>query len=67
MSEAWTNQAQQEKQAQLDAERLANDIRLEEENKKLVELQSENEKKKSDREINSLPVNSTTFRKLIAE
>lgn len=38
----------QEKQAELDARKLANDIRLEEENCKLVDLQTENEKKKSD-------------------
>lgn len=38
----------QEKQAELDAGKLANDIRLEEENCKLVDLQTENEKKKSD-------------------
>ena len=38
----------QEKQAELDAQKLANDIRLEEENCKLVDLQTENEKKKSD-------------------
>lgn len=38
----------QEKQAELDARKLADDIRLEEENCKLVDLQTENEKKKSD-------------------
>ena len=35
----------QEKQAELDAQKLANDIRLEEENCRLVDLQTENEKK----------------------
>ena len=38
----------QEKQAELDAQKLANDIRLEEENCRFVDLQTENEKKKSD-------------------
>lgn len=38
----------QEKQAELDRGKLANDIRLEEENCRLVDLQTENEKKKSD-------------------
>lgn len=38
----------QEKQAELDARKLADNIRLEEENRKLVDLQTENEKKKSD-------------------
>ena len=38
----------QVKQAELDARKLADDIRLEEENCKLVDLQTENEKKKSD-------------------
>ena len=38
----------QERQAELDARKLADDIRLEEENCKLVDLQTENEKKKSD-------------------
>lgn len=38
----------QEKQAELDARKVANDIRLEEENRKLVDLKTENEKKKSD-------------------
>ena len=38
----------QEKQAELDARRIASEIRLEEENCRLVDLQTENEKKKSD-------------------
>ena len=38
----------QVKQAELDARKLADDIRMEEENCKLVDLQTENEKKKSD-------------------
>lgn len=43
-----TKRMMQEKQAELDAKKIANDIRLEEENRKLVDLQTENEKKKSD-------------------
>ena len=38
----------QEKQAELDARRIASEISLEEENCRLVDLQTENEKKKSD-------------------
>ena len=38
----------QEKQAELDARRIADEIRLEEENCRLVDLQTENERKKSD-------------------
>ena len=38
----------QEKQAELDARKIASEIRLEEENCRLVDLQTENEKKKSD-------------------
>ena len=54
-------------QAQLDAERLANDIRLEEENKKLVELQSENEKKKSDAKAYDSEVLLRTFENVDTE
>lgn len=43
-----TKRMMQEKQAELDAKKIANDIQLEEENRKLVDLQTENEKKKSD-------------------
>lgn len=46
--EMETKRLIQEKQAELDAKKLANDIQLEEENQKLVDLQTENEKKKSD-------------------
>lgn len=42
------NRLVQEKQAELDARKLASEIRLEEENCRLVDLQTENEKKKSD-------------------
>lgn len=38
----------QEKQAELDARKIASEISLEEENCRLVDLQTENEKKKSD-------------------
>ena len=38
----------QEKQAELDARKVADDITLEEERRELVNLQIENEKKKSD-------------------
>ncbi len=51
----------QEKQAELDAEKLANDIRLEEENCKLVDLQTENEKKKSDAKAYDSEVLLKTF------
>lgn len=51
----------QEKQAELDAQRLANDIRLEEENCKLVDLQTENEKKKSDAKAYDSEVLLKTF------
>ena len=51
----------QEKQAELDAGKLANDIRLEEENCKLVDLQTENEKKKSDAKAYDSEVLLKTF------
>lgn len=51
----------QEKQAELDAQKLANDIRLEEENCKLVDLQTENEKKKSDAKAYDSEVLLKTF------
>lgn len=51
----------QEKQAELDAQKLANDIRLEEENRKLVDLQTENEKKKSDAKAYDSEVLLKTF------
>ncbi len=46
--EMETKRLVQEKQAELDARKMENDIRLEEENRKLVELQTDNERKKSD-------------------
>ena len=51
----------QEKQAELDAQKLANDIRLEEENCKFVDLQTENEKKKSDAKAYDSEVLLKTF------
>lgn len=46
--EMETKRLIQEKQAELDARKLEADIRLEEENQKLVTLQTQNERKKSD-------------------
>lgn len=46
--EMETKRLVQERQAELDAKKLEQDIRLEEENRRLVDLQTENEKKKSD-------------------
>lgn len=46
--EMETKRLIQEKQAELDARKLETDIRLEEENQKLVTLQTQNERKKSD-------------------
>lgn len=51
----------QEKQAELDAQKLANDIRLEEENCRFVDLQTENEKKKSDAKAYDSEVLLKTF------
>lgn len=50
-----------EKQAELDAKKLRDDIRLEEENRKLVELQAENSKKKSDAKAYDSAVLLKTF------
>lgn len=51
----------QEKQAELDAKKIANDISLEEERRKLVDLQTENEKKKSDAKAYDSKVMLETF------
>lgn len=51
----------QEKQAELDARRLASEIRLEEENCRLVDLQTENERKKSDAKAYDSEVLLKTF------
>lgn len=50
-----------EKQAELDARKLRDDIRLEEENRKLVDLQTENAKKKSDAKAYDSAVLLKTF------
>lgn len=57
----------QEKQAELDAKRIANDISLEEERQKLVDLQTENEKKKSDAKAYDSEVLLRTFAGVDAE
>lgn len=46
--EMETKRMLQEKQAELDAQKLDNNIKLEEENRKLVDLITENDKKKAD-------------------
>lgn len=56
-----TKRMLQEKQAELDAKKIANDIQLEEENRKLVDLQTENEKKKSDAKAYDSEVLLRTF------
>jgi len=56
-----TKRMMQEKQAELDAGRIANDIALEEENQKLVELKTENEKKKSEAKAYDSEVLLRTF------
>lgn len=50
-----------EKQAELDERKLRDDIRLEEENRKLVDLQTENAKKKSDAKAYDSEVLLKTF------
>lgn len=56
-----TKRMLQEKQAELDAKKIANDIALEEENCKLVELQTENEKLKSEAKAYDSEVLLRTF------
>lgn len=65
--EMETKRLVQEKQAELDTKKLANDIRLEEENRKLVDLQTENEKKKSDAKAYDSEVLLKTFAGIDAE
>lgn len=65
--EMETKRLIQEKQAELDAKKLANDIQLEEENQKLVDLQTENEKKKSDAKAYDSEVLLKTFAGIDAE
>lgn len=59
--EMETSRMLQEKQAELDARKVADDITLEEEKKKLVDLQTENEKKKSDAKAYDSQVLLATF------
>lgn len=59
--EMETKRLIQEKQAELDAKKLNNDIALEEEMRKLVDLQTENEKKKSDAKAYDSEVLLKTF------
>lgn len=59
--EMETKRLVQEKQAELDAKKLQDDICLEEEKHKLVELQTENEKKKSDAKAYDSAVLLKTF------
>ena len=59
--EMETSQMLQKKQAELDARKIADDINLEEEKKKLVDLQTENEKKKSDAKAYDSQVLLATF------
>lgn len=65
--EMETKRLVQEKQAELDAGKMENDIRLEEENRKLVELQTENERKKSDARAYDSEVLLKTFAGVDAE
>lgn len=59
--EMETKRMLQEKQAELDAGRITKDIALEEERKKLVDLQTENEKKRSDAKAYDSEVLLRTF------
>ncbi len=59
--EMETKRLVQERQAELDARKLENDIQLEEENRRLVDLQTENEKKKSDAKAYDSEVLLKTF------
>lgn len=65
--EMETKRMIQEKQAELDAKKIANDISLEEERQKLVDLQTENEKKKSDAKAYDSEVLLRTFEGVDAE
>lgn len=65
--EMETKRMLQERQAQLDAKKISNDIELEEERRTLVELQTENEKKKSDAKAYDSEVLLRTFAGVDAE
>ena len=62
-----TKRLVQERQAELDAEQLANNIRLEEENKRLVELQAENDRKKSEAKAYETEVLMNTYKNVDIE
>ena len=65
--EMETKRMMQEKQAELDARKVANDVSLEEEKQKLVDLQTENERKKSDAKAYDSEVLLRTFAGVDAE
>lgn len=65
--EMETRRMLQEKQAELDAEKISNDIQLEEERQRLVDLQTENEKKKSDAKAYDSEVLLRTFAEVDTE
>lgn len=65
--EMETQRMLQEKQAELDAKKISNDIELEEERQRLVELQTENERKKSDAKAYDSEVLLRTFAGVDAE
>lgn len=65
--EMETRRMLQEKQAELDAKKISNDIELEEERQRLVELQTENERKKSDAKAYDSEVLLRTFAGVDAE
>lgn len=65
--EMETKRMLQERQAELDAKKISNDIALEEERQKLVDLQTENEKKKSDAKAYDSEVLLRTFTGVDAE
>lgn len=65
--EMETRRMMQEKQAELDARKISNDIELEEERQRLVDLQTENERKKSDAKAYDSEVLLRTFAGVDAE
>lgn len=65
--EMETRRMLQEKQAELDAGKIFNDIELEEERQRLVDLQTENERKKSDAKAYDSEVLLRTFAGVDAE
>lgn len=65
--EMETKRLIQERQAELDAVQLANNIRLEEENKRLVELQAENDRKKYETKAYETEVIMNTYKNVDVE